>query len=93
MKYYNVINKDFEIIFEGEFDDLDMFISSNNKPLLKVNQNEKEKIIDLNGLPIIDDEYDKISELETGNTKNYYIVFKGNKFGYIIEQYSLIYKR
>lgn len=90
MKTYNVINKDFEIIFEGEFDDLDMFISSNNKPLLKVNQNEKEKIIDLNGLPIIDDEYDKISKLEIGNTKNYYIVYKNNKFGYLNEDGSKI---
>ena len=90
MKYFNVLDKNGDLIFEGEFDHVSLFLSSKNTPIAKVVSNEKEKLIDLNGFDIIDDDYDKISNLEKGETVNYYIVYKKDKFGYIKEDGSKI---
>jgi len=90
MKYYNVIDKNGKIIFEGEFEKLTPFLSSKKIPILKVESNEKEKILDLNGSKIFNEEYDKISGLEIGETINYYIVNNKDKFGYIREDGSKI---
>ena len=90
MKYYNVIDKNGKVLFEGEFEKLTPFLSSKNIPLLKVESNEKEKLIDLSGSKIFDEEYDKISNLEIGETINYYIVNNKDKFGYIREDGSKI---
>ena len=85
MKYYNVINKNKEITFEGEFENLKLFLSSKGDLLLKVKTQEKEKVINFKGISIIDNDYDKISILQKGESLHYYIVYKKNKFGYINE--------
>ena len=90
MKYFNVLDKNGTLIFEGEFEHVSIFLSSKKTPIAKVVSNGKEKLIDLNGSGIIDDEYDKISNLEKGQTVNYYIVYKKDKFGYINEDGSKI---
>ena len=86
MKYYNVINKNKEIIFEGEFENLKLFLSSKGDLLLKVKTQEKEKVINFKGVSIIDNDYDKISILQKGESLHYYIVYNKNKFGYINEE-------
>lgn len=90
MKYFNVLDKNGNLIFEEEFEHVSIFLSSKKTPIAKVVSNEKEKLIDLNGFDIIDDDYDKISNLEKGETVNYYIVYKKDKFGYIKEDGSKI---
>jgi hypothetical protein len=90
MKYFNVLDKNGNLIFEGEFEHVSIFLSSKKTPIAKVLSNEKEKLYELNGLKIIDNEYDKISDLKKGETINYYIVNKKDKFGYIKEDGSKI---
>jgi len=90
MKYYNILDKNGQILIEGEFERINLFLSSKNTPLIKVQSNEKEKIIDLNGSNIIDNNYDEISDLEKGESINYYIVKEKDKFGYIKEDGSKI---
>jgi hypothetical protein len=90
MKYFNVLDKNGVLVFEGEFEHISLSLSSKKTAIAKVVSNEKEILYELNGLKIIDNEYDKISDLKKGETINYYIVNKKDKFGYIKEDGSKI---
>ena len=76
--------------FEGQYDNLDIISNGNKNNLIKVSVTNFEMILDINGKLIIDDSYSAISKLEQGDSINYFIVHKQNKFGYVKDDGSKI---
>jgi hypothetical protein len=90
MKNYKIYNQKLNCFFEGQYDNLDIISNGNKNNLIKVSVTNFEKILDINGKLIIDDNYSSISKLEQGDSINYFIVYKKNKFGYIKDDGSKI---
>jgi len=85
MENYQIYNQELNCFFEGQYDNLSIIKNDANNILIKVSIGDIEMILDANGSVVIDDNYTVISKLEKGESINYFIVNKKNKFGYIKE--------